>query len=124
MTRFRQARRMTISALMISALCAHLVIAGMGAAAPPPESLASLETSMARVTTSQPRDVLVARSHTASLSLHATARRTDSFAAALIRPLACLAFAPTRARIVHPLAARRFALLLPAASRAPPALVA
>ncbi|MFL6212578.1 MAG: hypothetical protein ACJ74J_01660 [Blastocatellia bacterium] len=124
MKQLRQARRMTTGALMVSALCAHLLIAGLCTTAPPFEIGASPETSVARVTTSPPRDVLAARNHTASLSLHTNARRTDSFAAALVSPLARLTFAPTRARIVYPTTAKRSASLLPAASRAPPSLVA
>src|ERR1051325_8644733 len=124
MKRLRQAMRGTTSALLVSALCAHLLIAGLSAAGPSLASAASPETSVARIHTSQPRDVLAARSHTASLSLHPNARRSDGFAAALISPPACPAFAQFPARTAHPPTAKSSASLLPAASRAPPSLVA
>ena len=124
MKRLRQATQVTINALTISALCAHLLVAGLAAAGSPPEFAASLSTSVAHVTTSPPRDVLVARSHTATFSLHQNTRRTDSFAAALVTAYACPAFAPFQTRAVDPPAAGSSASLLPAASRAPPSLVA
>jgi hypothetical protein len=124
MKRLRQARRMTTSALMIGALCAHLLIAGLRAGGPSPEPVASSATRVARVTTPQPRDAVATRSHNATLSLSNNARRTDSFAAALISPPARPTFAQTQARTVQPPRANESTRRLPAASRAPPSLVA
>jgi hypothetical protein len=115
---------MTTSALMIGALCTHVLIAGLCASEPPFEHTAPSATHVARVTTPQPRDAVAARSHSATLSLYQNTRRTDSFAAALITTLVNPTFAPLQTRIVSPPAANASASLLPAASRAPPSLVA
>jgi hypothetical protein len=120
----RQATRMMTSALMIGALCAHVLIAGLSAGGSPPEPIPAPATRVARITTPQPRDAVAARSHSATLSLHHKPRRADSLAAALINALATPTFAHSQARTVHPPTAKESTRLLPAASRAPPSLVA
>ena len=115
---------MTMSALTITALYVHLFVAGLCVRAASVEADAPTATHVSRVTASPQQDALVARSHSAPLSLHQNARRADGFAAVLTNPSTHLTFARTRARTAHPPTPSPSASLLPAASRAPPPLVA
>jgi hypothetical protein len=122
MKQLPRARLIVVRALFTIALCTHLFIAGLSASA---HQLAASRTDRAALlSASQQRDCLIARTSSTTLSLHQCQRRADSFAAAISSPLASLTFTGQAAYAAAPPPARNYATLLPAASRAPPSLVA
>ena len=123
MKQFPQARLMTRRPLFIVALCTHLFIAGVAACAQARETASTLADRSERLTASPSRDCLVARPSSTTLSLHQSQRRSEPFAAAISSSLVALR---VKGKLAHPAdlpAARAYASLLPAASRAPPSLV-
>jgi hypothetical protein len=124
MKQLRQDRLMSVRAMVTIALCTHLFIAGLSASASARQMAASRTARAALLTASQQRDCLVARTGSTASSLHQCQRRADSFAAAISSPLASLTFNGQVAYTAQPPPARNYAALLPAASRAPPSLVA
>lgn len=124
MKQLRHNRLIVVRALFTVALCIHLFIAGLSASASAHQLAASRTDRAALLTASQQRDCLVARTSSTALSLHQCQRRADSFAAAISSPLASLTFTGQVAYAAEPPVVRNFAALLPAASRAPPSLVA
>jgi len=124
MKQLPQTRSMTRRALFITALCTHLFIAGLSACVQAHEIASTFADCSIRFTASQPRDCLVARTSSMTLSLHQSQRRSDPLTAALISRLASLTFTEKPAHTTELPTARAHASLLPAASRAPPSLVA
>jgi hypothetical protein len=124
MKQLPQARLMTRRALLITALCTHLFIAGVSACAQAHEIAPTPADRSIVLTISQPRDCLVARTSSTTLSLHQSQRRSDTYAAAIISCLASLTFTGQPAHTAELPTAGLHASLLPAASRAPPSLVA
>jgi hypothetical protein len=125
MKQLRQTRAMTRRALFITAFCTHLLIASLSVCGAQGHEIDSPPTDRSvRFTASQPRDYLVARTSSTTLSLHQSQRRSDPLAAAIISRLASLTFTEKPAHITELPTARAHASLLPAASRAPPSLVA
>lgn len=124
MKQLPQARLIAVRALFIIALCTHLFIGGILACAPAQQFAASRTARVALLTASQQRDCLVARTTSTTLSLHQSQRRSDSFAAAINSPLTALTFTGRMAHLCDPPTVGAYASLLPAASRAPPSLVA
>jgi hypothetical protein len=121
---FRQGRWITTGALLVAALCTPLLAAERTPYTPAHQVAATQADCAIDVSAPQPRDALVARSSSATLSLHQNHRRADHFAAALASPVAS-----TLSTVKPPRAAglpvlRIHTSLLPAASRAPPSLVA
>jgi hypothetical protein len=114
---------MTRRALFITALCTHLFIAGLSVCAQAHEIAAPLTDRSVRFTAPPPRECLVARTSSTTLSLHQSQRRTDPLAAAIISRLASLTFTEKLAQTTEPPTVRVQVSLLPAASRAPPSLV-
>ena len=124
MKQLRQTRSMTRRVLFITALCTHLFIAGLSVCVQAHEIASPLADRSIHFTASQACDCLVARTGSTTLSLHQSQRRSDPLAAAIISRLASLTFTEKPAHTTEPPTARIHASLLPAASRAPPSLVA
>jgi hypothetical protein len=124
MSQLPRARLMTARALFTAALCTHLLIAGLSASALARRPAASRTVRAALLSASQQRDCLVVRTGNTALSLHQCQRRADSFAAAISHPPASPAFAGQAAYAAAPPPTKARVSLLPAASRAPPSLVA
>jgi hypothetical protein len=124
MKQLSQARSMTRRALFITALCTHLFIAGLSSCVQAHEIASPSADRAVHVSVSQPRDCLVTRTGNATHSLHQSQRRSDSFAAAISKPLASLTFTVKPAHLTELPTPGIYASLLPTASRAPPSLVA
>src|SRR5262249_988258 len=101
-----------------------LLADGRPSYAPAHQIAATRAACVVSVTAPQPRDALVARSHSTTLSLHQNQRRPDHCAAAIVSPFASTLRTVKPPRTAGLSAANIRASLLPAASRAPPSLVA
>jgi hypothetical protein len=122
MKQLLRARAMTLKALLMAALCCHLLIAGLSAGALIPEPNSRLTHGLGWSSVAPRRDALAAPRQSARLVLRQSPNRADSFTAALsslVTPLA-LAGRPAPA-IASPVAQSGGALLL-TAIRAPPLL--
>ena len=124
MKRLAPARLTAMRPLLMTALYAHLLIAGFAAGGPAPVINSSAPIGCIRLKAATPRDCLIAQRPGVSLSLRQGSNRSDHFIAALGPPVTWASFKEHPAPRATWLTARAGGCLLPAASRAPPSLIA
>ncbi|HKQ09238.1 MAG TPA: hypothetical protein VJ464_29215 [Blastocatellia bacterium] len=124
MKQLAPARLIAIRSLLMTALYAHLLIAGFAAGGPAPVINSSAPIGFNRLKAATTRDCLIAPRPGVTLSLRLGSNRSDHFIAALSPPLIWASFAEQPAPCARRLTARAGGCLLPTASRAPPPLIA
>lgn len=124
MKRLAPARLIAIRSLLMTAFYAHLLIAGFAAGGPAPVINASAPIGFIRLKAATTRDCLIAPRPGVTLSLRQGSNRSDHFIAALSPPLIRASFAEQPAPCARRSTASAGGCLLPAASRAPPPLIA